>query len=474
MATKKIHRRKKYIRKRRIRIALLVACVITVIFGISYLIISIVQPIKLKETEITIEYKQYFDPMANVRYVFLGDKSEVTTDGTVNTNKKGTYKVRYVYRNKEKYVSIHVKDTQAPALKLKKVTTDTVGSPKKTDFIQTSKDSSAYTTHIKIDNDKKEEGTYKVTVTARDEDGNTTKKTTKMIRKQDTKAPSVSKMGALRIVIGKKFNKKDISVKDNLDPNPMVTVNDKKVKYRKEGKYTIAYTVSDRSGNKQTVKRKVIVSKKDSDKYDKIIYLTFDDGPSKNTDKILKVLKANNVHATFFVTGNNQSQNKYLKKAVRQGNTVALHSYSHKYSIYASKKTYLEDLQKIQDMVLDETGIKSYIVRFPGGSSNTISEDYNKGIMSKLSKELEKRGFEYYDWNLDSTDASGNNVLSSTIVTNSTNTDLNCVTLLMHDSDAKSTTVEALPKIIKYYKSKGYTFLPITRTSDAIHHNSED
>ena len=91
--------------------------------------------------------------------------------------------------------------------------------------------------------------------------------------------------------------------------------------------------------------------------------------------------------------------------------------------------------------------------------------------MTKLTHDLEAKGYQYHDWNVDSTDASGNNVPASQLVENATKTNgLDVVTILCHDTDAKNTTVEALPKIIKYYKENGYTFLPITSTSCAAHH----
>jgi peptidoglycan/xylan/chitin deacetylase (PgdA/CDA1 family) len=123
--------------------------------------------------------------------------------------------------------------------------------------------------------------------------------------------------------------------------------------------------------------------------------------------------------------------------------------------------------------VEEETGEKSTIMRFPGGSSNTINENYTsdgQNIMPTLIEDVENMGYEYYDWNVDSQDASGNNVSVSVIVSNATSSDESYVNILMHDSGSKSTTVEALPKIIKYYKKKGYVFLPITKGSYVVHH----
>ncbi len=199
----------------------------------------------------------------------------------------------------------------------------------------------------------------------------------------------------------------------------------------------------------------------------KTVYLTFDDGPSTgNTLKILEILKKNNIKATFFVIG----QNKELyKKIVEEGHTIAIHTYTHKYSqIYASVDAFFADLYKLQESIKKETNIDSKVTRFPGGSSNTItSKQMKREIINRLNEE----GFVYQDWNCDSTDASGSNVPIDTLVYNAT---VKCpykkVNILMHDSQAKVTTVEALQKIIDYYKSKDYMFEKLETYSPKFQH----
>ena len=136
---------------------------------------------------------------------------------------------------------------------------------------------------------------------------------------------------------------------------------------------------------------------------EKTCYLTFDDGPSDNTLKILDILDKYKVKATFFVMGTGKLS--YVKKIHDAGHTVALHTYSHDYSkIYRSQKAYFEDLEKIGAAVKKYTGEDAKVIRFPGGSSNTVSRSYCKGIMTALSKETANRGYVYFDWNVDSTD----------------------------------------------------------------------
>ena len=165
----------------------------------------------------------------------------------------------------------------------------------------------------------------------------------------------------------------------------------------------------DSSGNKITVKRKVNVIKKigsDKQSNEKVVYLTFDDGPSENTKKIMDILAKYDAKATFFVTGRNQDYNYLIKDAYNAGHTIALHTYSHEYStVYASVDAYFDDLNKVGQMVKKEIGFVPHYIRFPGGSSNTVSRRYCQGIMSTLTKEVVEKGYQYYDWNGDSTDA---------------------------------------------------------------------
>lgn len=205
------------------------------------------------------------------------------------------------------------------------------------------------------------------------------------------------------------------------------------------------------------------------DKSKKVIYLTFDDGPSIHTKKLLDILDRYQVKATFFVVGNNGSYS-VIKDAAKRGHTIGLHSYCHKYEeIYKSKAAFLKDLNTIQNIVYESTGKKSYIVRFPGGSSNKISTSINKGIMTELAKTLTDKGYRYYDWNVDSGDGSGhltrkqivNNVISGIKQHNSS-------IVLQHDIWLES--VYAVEDIIKWGLANGYSFAPLTMDSFNAHH----
>lgn len=202
----------------------------------------------------------------------------------------------------------------------------------------------------------------------------------------------------------------------------------------------------------------------------KTIYLTFDDGPSPNTPRIISILNSYGIKATFFVK--NTSYNGYMKDIVDNGNVIALHSYTHDYKrIYSSDEAFYQDLQDISDLVYLQTGVRSNIMRFPGGGSNTVSKKYSPGIMTRLTQGVADRGYIYYDWNCSSGDAIKNTVPKDTIVANCKRVPAaKNVIVLLHDTDAKGTTVEALPEIIEYYQSCGYTFSTITADTPPVHH----
>lgn len=202
----------------------------------------------------------------------------------------------------------------------------------------------------------------------------------------------------------------------------------------------------------------------------KTIYLTFDDGPSARTPEVLQILADNGVKATFFVK-NGGKYNHYMQDIVAQGHAIALHTYSHNYaSVYASDEAYLNDLQQISDLVYNETGVRTEIMRFPGGSSNTVSRKYNSGIMTRMTQKVTEMGYVYYDWNLSSGDASGGTVPASTIINNCRKVPRsNTVIVLMHDAGDKQTTVEALPEVIAYYKAAGCQFAVIDKNTPQIH-----
>ncbi len=200
----------------------------------------------------------------------------------------------------------------------------------------------------------------------------------------------------------------------------------------------------------------------------KIAYLTFDDGPSKNTELILDILKENNVHATFFIISPYiEPHIQLIKRAYEEGHAIGNHTADHEFKyVYTCEESFFKSFNKQQEFIKKVTGNDCTIFRFPGGSNNTIvknsrGKDFTKNITFKLNE----IGVNVYDWNVDSGDAKGNNIPPSTLVQNISReikdkegNYKNHAIILMHDCMTKNTTVEALPGIIKVLKDAGYDF----------------
>lgn len=228
--------------------------------------------------------------------------------------------------------------------------------------------------------------------------------------------------------------------------------------------FVMTYTVTDSNGNTRVTKRNVSVEIGEDQK---VMYLTFDDGPGPYTERLLDVLDAYGVKATFFVTGQNLKYADMIGEAYRRGHTIALHSYSHEYDIYSSPEAFYEDLQKIQDVVVEQTGQEAKIIRFPGGTSNTTSKKYCEGIMSYLVEDLEKKGYVYCDWNVSSGDGGGA-FDEATVIFNVTTTMEGIDKAIVLQHDTQSFSVDAVDDIIEYGRSQGYIFLPLTEDSPMV------
>lgn len=201
---------------------------------------------------------------------------------------------------------------------------------------------------------------------------------------------------------------------------------------------------------------------------EKIVYLTFDDGPSELTPKVLEILDKYNAKATFFVTNHDRNSAHYIKEAYEKGHTIGMHTSSHDYfRVYSSVEAYFEDLDAIAQTVKEQIGFVPCFIRFPGGSSNTVSS-FNPGIMTKLVEEVHKRGYQYYDWNA----GCGDGAVRTTaeLITTGTATIDNNLLFLAHDSATKQTTIDALSTIIEFYQNLGYTFKAIDRETITAHH----
>ena len=324
---------------------------------------------------------------------------------------------------------------------------------------------------------KVKKGVNRIIYSVRDSSNNESR----VVRTRDRKDevyPVLTLDGQLvyNIELNSEFVEPGFSAFDNcdLDLTNKVEV-DGKIDSSKEGTYVLTYSVSDESGN-LTKKERVVNVKKNINNDDSlagIIYLTFDDGPSKTvTPKILDILKEKEINATFFVINRDDKLNDIIKRAYDEGNTVGIESYSNSYkTVYSSVDDFFEDLNKISDKVEGITGEKPTIMRFIGGSSNTVSRKYSKGIMSKLVKEVLDKGYHYFDWNVESHDdergKTSNDIYKSVI--NGLSKDKENV-ILMHDYEDCYKTVEALYDIIDYGLEHGYEFRAIDMSVPMVKH----
>lgn len=194
------------------------------------------------------------------------------------------------------------------------------------------------------------------------------------------------------------------------------------------------------------------------DKGKKIAYLTFDDGPSKNTYEVLDILEERDIKATFFIVGSaiNDKNETTLKRMVHEGHTIGIHTYSHMCNeIYCSVERFLDDFNTVYQQIYDITGERVNIYRFPWGSNN----GYSKGIKDALMEEMERRGFSCYDWNVSANDSVGNPTPYS--IRSNIKKDLNrqdYPIILMHDSSINDLTVKMLPDIIDMIQEEGFEF----------------
>ena len=455
--------------------------VILLIYVISVLFILLMPNISLKgKNHITIKLEEkYKEPGYQATFLLQDKKNQVKVESNLNNKKVGTYKITYTLKNgklKTKATrTIDVVDQEKPVITL---SGNSYACPSK-DYIE-----EGYQAIDNYDGDI----TSNVTITkqkdsilysVKDSSGNSQKVTRKII-KGDIEAPKLVLNGEESIVLnmGDAYNELGVTVTDNCDQDIQNKVAiESNVNTNVAGQYTVSYTATDNSENKTTITRTVTVvnpyNSPNLNGVGKVIYLTFDDGPSSTiTPSLLQILKEENVKATFFVINHSDSLNYLIKQEYDEGHTVALHSDTHEYSyVYSSVDNYFNDLTSIQNKVSGIIGIKPNIIRFPGGSSNTVSRKYSPGIMSILSKEVLNRGFIYFDWNVSSEDAGGartasqvyNNVVNNLVYKNNV--------VLLHDFESNYKTLNAIRDIIQYGKSHGYIFKTITQDTYPTRHH---
>lgn len=427
----------------------------------------------------TVEYMSDYH-IASARAYRFGKQlsGNVTVEGDVDTHQLGTYYLIYRYGDgffESKITKkISVKDLTKPVITL-------TGNGEATICPSSEYEEEGYqafdnydgditaNVEVKKDNDKI---IYKVV----DSSKNETIIERKINRKDDV-SPTITLTGGNTVytTVNTSYDELGYVATDNCDgdlTNQVIITGD--IDTSKLGTYQKVYTVKDSAGNEASITRTVVVRNKTTSTSSScggqpgVIYLTFDDGPNAYyTPIILDVLKKYNVKATFFVTM--AGPDSLIKREFEEGHAIGLHTASHQYqNVYSSVDNYFSDLKQVSDRVYKITGVESKIIRFPGGSSNTISTKYSPGIMSTLVTEVQNRGYQYFDWNITSGDAGGTkdpNVEANNVIKHLSRSCGNVI--LMHD--IKKHTSQAIETIVKYGKENGYQFDVLTVNTKPVH-----
>lgn len=401
-----------------------------------------------------------------------GTPVEVSVEGQVEYDKIGTYELTYSAKNEDVTntisTTVSIKDTQAPVIELvsnPEHYTSPVGTYEEEGFTATDNYDGDVTSNVVA-----EEKDGKVFYTVADSSGNTTVVERTIIYK-DVIAPVITLKGNqnMTLYVGGRYGEAGYSAADECDGD--ITGNvvvEGSVNTQLPGTYTVTYKVSDSSGNVTEVKRTVTVKQPIPATGDKVIYLTFDDGPGAHTAHLLDVLDKYNVKVTFFVTNQFAAYQNMIGEAYRRGHTIAIHTYSHNYgNIYSSVDAYLADFNRIKDIVVAQTGEEPWLFRFPGGTSNTVSRNYCHGIMTTLAHEMLSRGYVYCDWNVSSGDASGR-ASEQYVINNVINGVASKSTAIVLQHDIHGYSVDAVDDIIEWGINNGYVFKAMTKDSPVV------
>lgn len=413
---------------------------------------------------------------AELKKIFNSEKLDINISGNVNTKKVGKYIISYKattkYLEKEIIRIVKVVDDVKPEIKL----TGNVNLCEMTNLLDYNIQAFDNYDGDITDKIKYQIKNNKIIFEVSDSSNNKTELIHK-VNYIESEYPTITLNGAenIDLIVGDNYEEYGATAFDSCDgdlTNNIQIVHN--IDINKAGIYEVDYIVSDKNNKTTKIKRYVTVSNKaEQNMYEIIngatIYLTFDDGPGQYTEKLLNILDEYKIKATFFVTAQFPKYQHLIGEEYKRGHAIGIHTYSHKWSIYESVNSYLQDFTKIDDIIYQETGIHTKIFRFPGGSSNKVSRNYSKGIMTKLAKTMEEKGYIYFDWTFDSGDTSKNkNSVEDIIQSFKTNLkgDGEYIVLL---HDIKSNTIKAMPEIIKYALSNGYSFDVLTETTPVAH-----
>ena len=403
------------------------------------------------------------------------EKLEVKLSGQVDTSRVGSYQLRYSISygrySRMAVRTVQIVDTQAPSISL-------VADPAVYTLPETPYEEEGFLAYDDYDGDLtdkvvREEKDGVVTYTVTDSSGNITA-VTRTIVYNDPVAPEIQLEGGavVTLYVGSPFAD-GYTATDNCDGDitDRVVVSGN-VDSNTPGTYVLTYTVQDSYENEASATRTVQILPKPAPAVPQkpvggVIYLTFDDGPSAYTQQLLDVLAKYDVKATFFVVKTGRVD--MLSKIVEGGHSIGIHSITHNYEqIYASEEAFFNDLYGMQEVIRQYTGVTTYLMRFPGGSSNQVS-CFNPGIMTRLTKLVEEKGFKYFDWNVSSGDAGGA-YTSEQIYQNVIRGCASKSSCIVLQHDIHKCSVDAVESIIQWGLANGYTFSALSMDSPGCHH----
>ena len=403
---------------------------------------------------------------------------EVRTESDVDTSRLGDYTVKYSAeafgRSAVSYRRVHVRDTTPPVITLNHeedyLASWLVGY-REEGFTATDSFDGDLTEKV-IRTETGDAVYYSVTDSAGNECS------VERVIEYGISEPMIRLVGGEEIDIGAAFTFTDpgfeATDESGNDLTSYVQVSGEVIPYQ-VGSYELNYYIMNEQGETATAHRTVNIVPQPAEEAEppagKTIYLTFDDGPGPYTGKLLDILARYGVKATFFVTDQFPEYEDMIGRAYREGHAIGVHTYTHEFwQVYASDQAFFDDFLATEDLIYRQTGTYSKIFRFPGGTGNTVSRNYNYGIMSRLAQVMTDMGYVYFDWNVTSGDA-GETSSTYRVIENVTAgcSEQNVSIVLQHD--IKDFSVDAVASIINWGRNHGYTFQTLDTGSSRIRQN---
>ena len=200
----------------------------------------------------------------------------------------------------------------------------------------------------------------------------------------------------------------------------------------------------------------------------KVLYLTFDDGPSANTGRILDVLRAYDAKASFFFIG--RKGFAYVNQILDAGHTLGMHGYSHDKNVcYADDQVFLQELTQFREELAQHTDYVPRVIRFPFGSRNKVNKE-DPELMSRLCQRVQEAGYRYFDFDVVARDTFDNKTpeaVFQAVVDGILKADKDQTMIILHEPLNHS--ADAVEKILIWGKENGYAFLPITDDTPQCH-----